>query len=277
MEKIKVTICGRDFNLVTDDAPDIIIKAAEKVEEKVAEFGALKHRTQEEMLMLVALNLTSEAEIDMLGVKNVIGEMHKKISLLEDELNDLRAADQLKFDENMESAGRELVQIAAFRDEENEKLQRQIADYEQNMEKLMKDRETELKELRASFESAHKEMENIANNKHDENEMLLSKIADYEKQIEAMMKDREVEIKRLHDGFDDAAKEMAHIADVKENENKTLRNTLNTYEATFDNYVKLKEEEIIKLRKELNEVQLEYEAFKAKLAKGDEQLSLRRL
>jgi hypothetical protein len=141
----------------------------------------------------------------------------------------------------------------------------------------MKDREIELKELRASFESAHKEMENIANNKHDENEILQNKIADYEKQIENLMKDREVEIKRLHDGFDSAAKEMAHIADVKDGENKTLRNTLNTYETTFDNYVKLKEEEIVRLRKELSELQLENEAIKAKLAKGDEQLSLRRL
>jgi cell division protein ZapA (FtsZ GTPase activity inhibitor) len=277
MEKIKVTICGRDFNLVTDDAPDIIIKAAEKVEEKVTEFGARRHRSQEEMLMLVALNLTSEAETDMLGVKNVIGEMHKKISALEDELGDLKAADQLKFDENMESAERELEQIAKFRDEENEKLQLKLADYESNMEKLMKDREIELKELRAGFESAQKEMENIANNKHEENDILRNKIADYEKQIEELMKDRETEIKRLHDGFDDAAKEMGYIADVKENENKTLRNTLNTYEATFDNYVKLKEEEIIRLRKELSDVQLENEALKAKIAKGDEQLSLRRL
>jgi hypothetical protein len=145
------------------------------------------------------------------------------------------------------------------------------------MEKLMKDREAELRELREGFESAQREMESIANNKHDENEILRTKITEYETQIEAHMKGRETEIKRLHDGFDDAAKEMAHIAEAKENENKTLRNTLNTYEATFDNYVKLKEEEIVNLRKELSELRLEYETLKTKSVKNDEQLSLRRL
>jgi len=275
MEKIKVTICGRDFNLVTDDSPEIIEKVAEAIEEKISEFSALKIRSGEEMLTLVALNLMCEAEKDMFAVKNVIGEMHKKIAALEEEKEHIKEDDRHLFEENMESATHELEQIAQFRDEENEQLHRKLAEYEDNMEKLMKDREIELKNLKSSFESAHKEMESIAENRDRENDVLRHKLMDYEKQLENLMKNREIELKRLNDGFDSAVKEMAYIADVKENENITLRNTLNTYETTFDNYVKLKEEEIVILREKLSELELECAMLKTKL-NGDEggQLSL---
>ncbi|MDR2532841.1 MAG: hypothetical protein LBC82_08395 [Oscillospiraceae bacterium] len=269
MEKIKVTICGREFNLVTDDAPEDIRIIAEKLEEKIVEFSKTKIRSDEEMLTLIALNVLNEAEKDMFAVKNVIGEMHKRISALEEENSDLKSAEQLTISENLKSATRELEQIAQVRDEENEQLRKRIVEYERNAEHLAKEREIEIMRLKDGFESAQSEMANIAGQTDEINEQLRGKILDYEQQIEALMKDREVEIKRLHDGFDSASKEMAHIAGVRENENNTLRNTLSTYEATFDNYVKLKEEEIVKLRGMLENVQLEYATLKSKLSDGN--------
>ncbi|MCL2018271.1 MAG: hypothetical protein FWG70_00805 [Oscillospiraceae bacterium] len=266
MEKIKVTICGRDFNLVTDDAPELIFGIAEKLEAKIAELGQHKVRSDEELITLVALNVLCEAEKDMLAVKNVIGEMHKKITTLENENESLKGSVQLTLTENLQSATRELEQIARVRDEDNEQLRKKLSALELNTEQLVREREYQIKRLTDSFDSAYKEMENIANNKDSENNSLRNKIFEYEQHIDSLVKSREQEIKNLHDGFESAVKEVNLI---KENENNNLKNTLSTYETTFDNYVKLKEEEIVKLRKNLEEIQLEYAAFKSKHTEGN--------
>jgi cell division protein ZapA (FtsZ GTPase activity inhibitor) len=266
MERIKITICGRDFSLITDDSPEEIRRVAEKLEEKIAEFSALRTRSAEEMLTLVALNVMNEAEKDMFAVKNVIGELHRKVSALEQEVADTKESDRKALDENVTSAAHELEQIAQVKDERNEFLMQKIAEQEQQIERIMNIRENEIKRLNEAFDSAYLEMGNIAQIRDDENAQLRIKISDYESNMENLMKEREVEIKRLHEGFESATKEMAYIAQVKETENNTLRSTLSTYEATFDNYVKLKEEEIVRLRVQLEEAVTEREIFKAKLS-----------
>jgi len=203
MEKIKVKICEREFNLLTDDAPEIIIKSAGKVEEKIIELSALRNRSEVEMLMLVALNLTSEAEKDMFAVKHVIGEMHKKVSMLEEENLTLKETGKLTLNANIDSITRELEQIAQVRDEENEQLRKKLAEQENQIEIHMKEREVEIKRLHDGFDSAAKEMAYIAEVKDGENKTLRNTLNTYETTFDNYVKLKEEEIIKLRKELDD--------------------------------------------------------------------------
>lgn len=266
MEKIKVTIYGRNYNLVTDAPPADIRRLAGKLEEKIIEFSALQTRSDEEMLTLVALNILNEADKDMLGVKRVIGELHKKVSALEAQVADVKRESEDALSESLTSATLEMSSMAHFQEEQNEQLRQKIEAYEAEIERLTKSREEELSKLNEGFDSASQEMASMAHFQEEQNEQMQQKLLSYEKEIERLSKDREAEIKTLREGFESAVKEMTHIAQNKESENTTLRNTLNTYETTFDNYVKLKEEEIVRLRDELESVMTECRILRERLS-----------
>jgi hypothetical protein len=197
MEKIKVSICGREYGFVTDDAPELISMVAGKLEEKINEFSEHRFRSNEEMLTLVALNVMNEAEKDMLAVKNVIGELHKKVTALEEENVALKEHGERTLNESVKSATAEFVQMAQVKEEENELLRNMINEHERSIQRQNEEREIELKRLSDGFDSATKEMAHIAQNKEEENNTLRNALSTYETTFDNYVKLKEEEIVRL--------------------------------------------------------------------------------
>lgn len=191
MEKIKISICGRSYNLLADDSPDRIIEVAGRLERQIKEYTTqLKNKSEEEVLTLVALNVLDEAEKSAAGLR-------LRLEKLETALDEEKKNNNMMMSENISSAESEMEQLARVKDEENTQLRQKLVDYESELERFMADREREIRELKESFNSARSEMEHIATIKDGENTKLRNTLNSYEATFDLYVKVKEEEIVRL--------------------------------------------------------------------------------
>lgn len=254
MEKVKVTICQREYSLKTDESPEKIKKLAAELEKTII-YIARKTRAQGEVdtVILASMILLSDIE-------TIIREGMPNIDALQDELaaaNEQLAAAKARVEELENGGNSEMETENALLHEENEKLEKLVT------------------VLREEISSATSELSQLANVKEDENTKLRSKLAEYENDFEKMAEEREGEIRKLQDSFTSANSEMEQIAAEKEQENAKLRATLVNYEATFDMYVKKKEDEMRRVQSELEELKIRSAEMEKKLAQsGDIQMKI---
>ena len=72
MNKVKVTICGKDFNLKTDEEPEYLIGLAKKVDEEIANMvSATESMSIQSAAILVALSAFDEAKKSSDSIDNI--------------------------------------------------------------------------------------------------------------------------------------------------------------------------------------------------------------
>ncbi|MDR1754725.1 MAG: cell division protein ZapA [Eubacterium sp.] len=193
MDKVKVQICNRSYNLVTDGGTDRLTLLAKNLEGQIAEHTKhLKNRSEIDILTLVALNILDESERELArviqdaeNIKNNLFESEKKL--------------KEAMDENIYSANRELEQIATFKDIEKEELRKKLMEYEENFDKLVEEKVKEIGILTDGVDSARSEMEHIASVVDSENEKLRNTLNSFEKTFDEYSKLKEAEIIKLRE------------------------------------------------------------------------------
>jgi cell division protein ZapA (FtsZ GTPase activity inhibitor) len=210
MDKLQIIICNRSYTLRTDECPERIAQIAAKLDEKIAEFmTAMKGRPEYEILTIAAFDLMEQAD-------NAVSEAER----LKAELEETEVKNKQLLIENMNSAGSELYQIAAVKEQENSALRAQLHDYEQVLDSKI-----------AGANSANNaELERIIAGLEQENAELCAKIT---------------EILPHKDS-----------AERKEMENQRLTETLSNFERSFDEFAKAKENELLKMQEEIEALKL---------------------
>ena len=248
MEKVRITICGRDYPLKVDESPERIQKIAKELENSILALNSrMTGKSEAEVVTMTALLMLDEADRKTADNPALSAELEK----VKAEKADLE--NQLKLlNEEILSAQSEMNQIADVQSDENAQLRSKLQEYEQTFERISAEKEKEIEELRASFYSGEKEMEQIADVRSSETEELKQKVLESEAALESISAEKDAEINRLK-----AQLEQGTVVSTGNAEVEKMRNVLSNYEKTFDEYVKTKEDEIKRLQAENEQLKKE--------------------
>ena len=249
MEKVRITICGRDYPLKLDESPERIQKIAKELENSILALNSrMTGKSEAEVVTMTALLMLDEADRKTVDNPQLAAELEK----VKAEKADLE--NQLKLlNEEILSAQSEMNQIADVQSDENAQLRSKLQEYEQTFERISSEKEKEIEELRASFYSGEKEMEQIAAVKDSENEQLRIKLMEYEQTFERFTEEKEKEIAALKAGFESGEREMEQIADVRSSETEELKQKVLESEAALESISAEKDAEINRLKAQLEQ------------------------
>ncbi|MCL2086534.1 MAG: cell division protein ZapA [Oscillospiraceae bacterium] len=205
MERVKLKICNRDYSLVTDGDSTRLEAIAESLEKQIVEYSKnLNKRSESEVLTLVALNILEESDKEITACKNELKGMELKLSEHDKKLN-------FELAENIHSANSEMEQIANFKDSEKAEMQRKLLEYENTLEKLVEEKQSEIALLNKGFVSAQGEMEHIATIKEEENIKLRNTLNSFERTFDEYTKVKEAEIVKLREELDESRAECDEL------------------------------------------------------------------
>lgn len=221
MEKVKVNINGREYNLKVDVEPKRIINIAKSLEAQIKETSrALINRSEQEVLTLIALNILDESEKQILQKEKEISELNNDLQIAREQAIINEQKSNAAFKENLYSAESEMEQLANVKDEENELLRQKLIDYEKDFERFVSEREDEILALKETFNSGISEMNHIAMIKDSENAKLRNTLNSYESSFDLYVKLKEEEIIKLKEEaevlnaeIDDLRQRLAAISD----------------------------------------------------------------
>lgn len=181
MEKVKAKILGKEYYLKVDDTQRLD-RLILKLEQQVRELkDALKSKSENEILTLVALNNLDDAD------KNVSATSTDKTAPDTENAEEMRLKleqAQKKIDElsdEITSAQSEMLQLAKVKEEENDRLRNEIIDYEQSFEQLGK----------------QVEAQSATGDESPEVEKLRKTLVGFEKNYDEYVKLRQSEINKL--------------------------------------------------------------------------------
>lgn len=251
MEKITVKICQRDYSLKTDEKPEKLAMLAAQFEKTIAQVGRkLVGKSEIETVTFAALIMMSDIENivngkaetkeleERLAAANIalataneqlarmsgngdFDDMAAEIDLLHEELEKNEAKIKQQKDE-IQSARDEVNHFAVVKEEENNALRAQIADYERQFQSMDATREKEMEKLRESFDEANSRLEQMSGDKNAENEKLRGTLESYEATFDMYVKTKEDEIKALQEETErlrvensELEKKLANAGDVQ--------------------------------------------------------------
>lgn len=197
MEKLKVTINGREYALRTENRSRLEHNVSD-LNNRIGNMSdALKSKTEDEILTLVALDILDDAGVQADKDRKEIARLIRSLAVANDALEQQAKSANAALSENITSAESELEQLASVKDEENIRLREKLMEYENRMSEVMDEREAAIERLQNSYQSAIQEMEQIAKVRDLENARLRQTLNSYESSFDLSMKTKEDEIRNL--------------------------------------------------------------------------------
>jgi cell division protein ZapA (FtsZ GTPase activity inhibitor) len=219
---MKLKINGREYSMKIDDAEQgmttqKVQSFAGELDRQISELTfSLPNRTEEEILTLIALNTLIESSSKVDALESAVQAGKQELSELRIALKNSELSVQSAVSENLHSAESELEHIASVKDEENNRLQSKLMEYEHEFEVLNANREKEINKLKESYGSAISELEHIAQVKDTENSKLRQTLNSYEKSFDLSMRAKEEEIASLREKLHDAQLQLDALRRDKE-------------------------------------------------------------
>ena len=262
MVSLQIKIKNRSYLLRTDENQERISKLANTLEEKINEFAnSMGRRSEVEILTMVAFHLWEKLDKAKIEIENLEGdiqkaeyetkdthesavkEMEQIFALKEKENNELRER-ITEFEKHWDShstkmygsASDELAQLAKLKDQEMSELQNKLMKYEENWNTW----------VNQNRDDANEEFVSIAATKERTQNELISKLIEHEKVWDS----------HAMDVYNSAIREANEVATLKEEENQKLAETLENFEKTFAEFSSRKEDEIRKMQEELESLKL---------------------
>jgi chromosome segregation ATPase len=202
---MKLKINGRDYSVKLDASEQgltagLVQTYAEELDGQISELTfALPNKTEEEIVTLIALDILLESRTKIVKLEGEVQAGNESLKALQSALEKSERSIKAAVDENLQSAESELEHIAAVKDEENNRLQSKLMEYEREFEALNSEREKEISKLKEGYGSAISELEHIAQVKDSENAKLRQTLNSYEKSFDLSMKAKEDEIVSLRE------------------------------------------------------------------------------
>ena len=202
MEKITISICGRNFTLRTDEpgSGERIRNLAASLERQINEVASKINKPEADVLTLVAFDIFDNADKINRAHEQTEKELREKLSSLSAEVSKKR--DEM-LREEMASVESELESMAAGVEAVRVNERNEYIEYEHNLVEQMEHKDKELKELRVLYDSAVKEMESISSNsasaEAENDSSLQESLRNYERSFDEFSKMKEREIARLQE------------------------------------------------------------------------------
>ncbi len=239
MEKVKLSICGREFSLKTEN-PEKLEKVAADLSakiKKVKDMGVTMSFT--DIVMLVALDI-SETNFDNAQIIERSKESSDKVQAIEE-----KAAKEVK-------TAQEKISL----------LDSEIAELKVSLSQS----QDELKALKAQYENIDPEAEVKL---IEENRKLSNKVKELQDKNESLEQTWE----KLKSDYERVQKKNL---ESQKDEIEQLRTTVATYEKTFDEYATQRNAEVKSLNDELNVLRKKYSELSSQMNEivNDGQLTL---
>lgn len=223
MERIKISICGRDFNLKSDN-PDRLYSVAEIVQKKIDKMNSMaSSMSLTDVVMLTALDFADENYDTRTAIENAMKAANDiKLKCSESE------AKAVDLEKQMSDASSELAALKVSLSEAQSELcavKEKLSDYNPDNEKRLSEENETLKNQIAELENKNSRMETAWNTLK----------SDFDK---TQSKNKE---------------DTAQLEELEE-----LRNTVATYEKAFDEYAAQRNSEVKELNEELTVLKKKY-------------------
>lgn len=254
MERVKITICGRDFNLKVDD-PERLKRVAKELQERINRLQtSLDNVSITDLISLVALDIADESD----KARSSFGDNMKKISDAALELNSTKdsltalRAEKEKLSKDINITNKQLKELKERLSDESKKSEElsrlRLSDLDR-IKLLEKERDDLEDELLKALEN-NSQLEAFKNAPSSSEELL---------KLTAEKEDLEKRLEELENSISSSTGQQIQSQTEEENrETERLKHTISCYEKSFEEYMEERNKEVVSLQDELQQWKKKY-------------------